>query len=70
MKGTIIIEIEGDNQWELGERLAKYEKIFKLLINKGALDGIRGGSANLHFDGEANFAGLELNYWPYREKKK
>ena len=69
MKGTIIIEIEDDSQWDLQDRLTKYEKIFRLLIDKGALDGVRGGSANLHFNGEGQFAGLELNYWPWKEKK-
>lgn len=69
MKAIIQIDLEGDNEYELSDRITKYEKIFRLLIEKGALDGVKGGSANIHFGGSGEFMGIELNYWPYRERK-
>lgn len=51
------------------EQIQKYEEIFAVLLEKGALDGIRGGSAILHFDSNCTFQGVELNYWPWRRKK-
>jgi len=51
------------------EDLQEFTDIFELLINKGALTGIRGGQAILHFDAEANFQGVELKYWPWRKRK-
>jgi hypothetical protein len=69
MKGTIIIEIEGQDQYELEEKITKYELIFRLLIEKGALDGVKGGSANIHFGSQGEFMGIELSYWPYKVRK-
>ena len=51
-------------------QIEKYLLIFNLLIEKGALDGVKGGKAILHFDSEAQFMGVELNYWPYRRRKQ
>jgi hypothetical protein len=67
MIGEIILQIQGDDQYELAERITKYEKIFRILIEKGALDGVKGGSSNIHFDGDGLFQGVQLNYWPYKE---
>ena len=71
MKGKIIIEVESlsDDNYRFIKRIEKYEKIFKLLIDKGALDGVMRGSANIHFGNDGEFTGIELNYWPWREKK-
>ena len=52
------------------EQIAKYTEIFRVLIEKGALDGIRGGSAILHFDQQSTFQGVQLDYWPWRRRKK
>ena len=46
----------------------EFAKIFELLINKGALTGIKGGKAMLHFDGDGIFRGLELDYWPWKKR--
>lgn len=55
---------------ETPERINKYVEIFTILIEKGALDGIRGGSAIIHFDSDGVFQGVELDYWPWRRRKK
>ena len=68
MKADIIIEVQGESQWELSDRITKYEKIFRLLIEKGALDGVKGGSAMIHFDDKGNFRGIQLSYFPWRER--
>lgn len=49
--------------------IARFEEIFQVLIDKGALTGIKGGSTIIHFDGEANFQGIEFSYWPWRRRK-
>ena len=51
------------------QQIEKYKEIFKLLIEKGALDGVRGGQAIIHFDANADFMGVQLSYWPWKKKK-
>lgn len=66
----IEIKLPVDRFYATDERLKKYEEIFTVLIEKGALDGIRGGSAIIHFDSDGVFQGVELDYWPWRRRKK
>lgn len=61
----IEIKIEGVTK----EQMEKYTEILTVLIDKGALDGVKGGKAILHFDGEGSFMGVELDYWPWRRRK-
>lgn len=58
-----------DKSFTTQERINKYVEIFTILIEKGALDGIRGGSAIIHFDSDGVFQGVELDYWPWRRRK-
>jgi len=62
---NIDLKVEGASS----EQIDKYKEIFAVLLEKGALDGIRGGSAILHFDANCIFQGVELNYWPWRRRK-
>lgn len=62
----IEIKIEGATK----EQLEKYTEILTVLISKGCLDGVRGGSSIIHFDADGVFQGVELDYWPWRRKKK
>ncbi len=52
------------------EQIARYKEIFEVLIDKGALDGVRGGNAIIHFDSNCIFQGVELVYWPWRRRKQ
>lgn len=61
----IDIHVEGATQ----EQIEKYKEIISVLIEKGALDGVRGGSAVIHFDADCSFQGIQLNYWPWRRRK-
>ena len=61
----IEIKIEGATR----EQLIKYTEIFTVLLDKGALDGVRGGKTILHFDGEGRFMGVQLDYMPWRRRK-
>lgn len=61
----IQISIEGATK----EQLEKYTEIFTVLLAKGALDGVKGGKAILHFDADSQFMGVELDYWPWRRRK-
>lgn len=61
----IDIRIEGATK----EQMERYTEIFAVLLDKGALDGVKGGSTILHFDGDGRFQGVELDYWPWRRRK-
>lgn len=50
-------------------QIEKYKQIFAVLIEKGALDGVRGGQAIIHFDANTDFMGVQLSYWPWKKKK-
>jgi len=64
--GKITIDIENVSQ----ERLKKYAEILHILITKGALDGVRGGKAIIHFDAQGEFQGVQLDYWPWRKRSQ
>lgn len=51
------------------EQIEKYRQIFTVLIEKGALDGVKGGQAIIHFGPNAEFMGVQLSYWPWKKKK-
>ncbi len=61
----IDLKVEGATD----DQIERYKEIFSVLIEKGALDGIRGGSAILHFDSNCIFQGVQLDYWPWRKRK-
>ena len=59
-----------ENVGELtSERRAKYKEIFEVLIEKGCLDGVRGGRSIIHFDALGNFMQVSLDYTPWRRRK-
>jgi len=64
-----MIEIKLNVDGATSEQIEKYKHIFKLLIEKGALDGVRAGHVKIHFDLDGTFQGVELNYWPWRRRK-
>ena len=49
------------------EEIMKYQQIFVALIGSGALN-LKRGRATLHFDGEGQFQGVELDYWAFKRK--
>lgn len=61
----IEINVEGATP----EQLKKYTEILTVLIAKGALEGIRGGCVKIHFDANAEFQGIQFDYWPYRKRR-
>lgn len=63
-----MIKIELQVSGASPEQIEKYKKIFKVLIEKGALDGVRGGSANIHFDADCKFRGVQFDYWTWKER--
>ena len=52
------------------EEIANYEEILVALVRSGGLGGVRGGQTIIHFDGEGQFMGVQLSYWPFRKRKK
>lgn len=67
----IIIEVKNlDNVGEISEDKKEiFTEIFCALIESGGLTGVRGGSTNIHFDGDGKFQGIQLSYWPWRKRK-
>lgn len=47
----------------------RIQEIMTALIQSGGLTGVRGGKTIIHFDADANFQGIELDYWPWRRRK-
>lgn len=45
------------------------KQVFNALVTTGALIGVKGGKAIIHFDADGTFQGIELAYWPWRKRK-
>jgi hypothetical protein len=52
------------------EHQDKYREIFAALMTSGGLTGVKSGQTVIHFDMDANFMGVQLNYWPFRKRKQ
>lgn len=52
------------------EDMRNVQEIFLALIKSGGLTGVKGGQTIIHFDGVGSFQGIELDYWPWRKRKK
>ena len=61
----ISLKIEGYTE----EEIEKYKEILYALVRSGGLSGVRGGQTIIHFDGDSNFQGIQLSYWPWRKRK-
>lgn len=60
-----------ENVGEISEKsIELFEEIFSALIISGGLTGVRGGKTVIHFDADGIFQGIQLDYWPYRRRKK
>lgn len=64
-KTQIKLEITGASR----EEVDRFTEIFTALLKSGGLSGVRGGKTILHFDAEANFMGIQLDYFPWRRRK-
>lgn len=64
-KTQIKLEITGASR----EEVERFTEIFTALLKSGGLSGVRGGKTILHFDAEANFMGIQLDYFPWRRRK-
>ncbi|MBI5573484.1 MAG: hypothetical protein HY919_02890 [Elusimicrobia bacterium] len=69
MKIELIIKnTENLGEWT-PEKKERIQEIITALISSGGLTGIRGGKTIIHFDGDGNFRGVALDYWPFRNRK-
>ncbi len=64
MKVEITTTVNVDNVYQAEE----ISKIFNILIDKGALMGVKGGHTKIHFDEHAKFKGISFDYKPYWER--
>jgi hypothetical protein len=51
------------------DQVSNIQEIVTALITSGGLTGVKGGKTIIHFDGEARFMGVQLDYWPFRRRK-
>ena len=52
------------------EEIRAIQEVVMALIQTGGLLGVKGGSTNIHFDGDGVFQGIQFDYWPWRRRKK
>ena len=64
----IVLNIQTNENLKL-EEVKKYEEILTALVRCGGLSGVKNGRTILHFDSNAEFRGIELDYWPWRKRK-
>ena len=51
------------------EQVDNIQEIVTALITSGGLTGVKGGKTIIHFDGDAKFMGVQLDYWPFRRRR-
>jgi len=61
---NIELNIEGMSH----EDMARVRQILIALVKTGGLFGVKGGQTILHFDETGKFRGVQLNYWPWRDR--
>lgn len=61
---NIQLKIEGATQ----EQMVQYQKILYALVKVGGMDGVKNGKTIIHFNSEAKFLGIQLDYWPWKER--
>ena len=61
MKVDITTTVEVDSVYQADE----IALIFRVLIEKGMLLGVKGGSTQIHFDKDARFQGVSCDYKPW-----
>lgn len=68
------IELTIANNENIGQLSPKdilnIQEIIIALISSGGLTGVRGGKTIIHFDGDGMFQGVQLDYFPWRRRKK
>jgi hypothetical protein len=50
------------------EETLKIKEVLLALIASGGLFGVKNGKTILHFDGQGDFQGVQLDYWPWRKR--
>ena len=67
----IELRINTENTGMLGPReLINIQEILDAVISSGGFTGVRGGQTILHFDAQGIFQSVELDYHPWRRRKK
>lgn len=70
---NMILELNIKNTENLGEiteeKRSRISEVVNALVASGGLTGVKGGQTIIHFDGDGNFQGVQLSYWPYRRRK-
>lgn len=61
MKIDIVTTVDVDDVYQADE----IALIFKILVDKGMLTGVKGGSSVIHFDKNARFQGVSFDYKPW-----
>lgn len=66
------ITIKIDNNENIGQlsgiEIVRIRKIIEALIRSGGLTGVKYGQTIIHWDKTGEFMGIQLSYWPWRER--
>jgi len=70
----IVLELNIKNSENIGytldaKEIERIKEIFEVLIEKGAVTGIRGGQTILSFDGNGIFMDVKVNYSPWHRHR-
>lgn len=61
-----IIELEIQDMTQ--QETERVREILNGLIESGGLFGVKSGRTIIHFDKYGTFMGIELSYWPWRNR--
>lgn len=64
------MKLEIDIQNVTIDQIARYKEILLALLAVGALDGVKNGKTVINFDSEGIFQNIQLDYIPWRRRKK
>ena len=62
----IEIRVKGCTQ----DQINNYRDVLHGLLSVGGLDGVKNGKTIINFDGEGLFTYIQLDYVPWRRRKK
>ena len=62
----IEVKVEGASK----QQMENYTEILTALLSVGGLDGVKNGKTVINFDHEGVFQNIQLDYIPWRRRKK
>lgn len=71
MAQTLEVAFKTDTTGPLNEEeLINIKRVVAALIESGSLTGVKQGKTIIHWNAKGNFMGVELSYWPFRNREE